>query len=480
MPHTRVLLCLWLLGGCSDPFTENDPDAGPPDGQAPDSFTPTDAQVTPGDPETLLLSGTVVTPEKVLSPGEVLTHKDTILCVAASCAGEPEAKGATVVNTGGIIYPGLIDSHNHTDYNYLPQWKHPKLYSNHNQWQGSTAYRDFMEFHRQLEGTLTCEMLKYGEIRSLLAGTTMIQGTPGYKCADTLIRNADLSYHGFPGGDTVRTNVRGPSAITQSDATKLLDGFASGKITAYVIHLSEGIDETARKEFDELESLGLLKSQVVVIHGTALGQPELTKMKTAGMPLIWSPSSNLDLYGATNDIAVAKNVGLQLALAPDWTPSGEPNMLDELRLAAGLNKDKLGNLWKPEELVAMATSQAAGVLRFEDKIGALRKGLHADVLVLAGDAKRPYEALLSARLPQVRLVVVRGKALYGDPALMQKLEPNAYCESIKVCSTPKVVCVKEKETDTTNHKLAQSLGEIENALGAGYTPGILPLDTNCQ
>jgi cytosine/adenosine deaminase-related metal-dependent hydrolase len=487
MLHLRVVSCLsLLLGACSDPFNDNSGDAGPdartPDAvsdTATDTFTPGDAQVTPGDPETLLLRGAVVTPAQVLASGEVLTHQDTILCVAASCAGEPEAAGATVIDTGGIIYPGLIDSHNHTQYNYLPQWKHAKMYTNHNQWQAATDYKDFTSLHHQLEGTLMCEMIKYGEIRSLLAGTTMIQGTPSRKCADTLIRNADLSYHGFGTGDTVRTNVIGTSVISQADATSLLDGFASGKTTAYVIHLAEGIDETARKEFDALESFGLLKPQVVVIHGTALGQPELTKMKAAGMPLIWSPSSNLDLYGATNDIVAAWNIGLTVALAPDWTPSGEPNILDELHVAAGINKDQLGGLWKPEQLVAMVTTKAADVLHFEKEVGALKKGLHADVLVLAGDAKKPYQALISARLPQVRLVVVRGKALYGDPALMQKLEPNAYCESISVCGGPKVICVKEKETDATNQKLAQSLGEIENSLGAGYTPGVLPLATNC-
>lgn len=475
-PRAALLLAAFVLSCSDDGFVPRpDADQGPP----PDGPTIIpDGAVIPGDNARLLLRGTVVTPDQVLDPGEVLVKDDTILCVAASCAGEAEASGATVVDTGGIIFPGLIDAHNHTQYNYLPLWKHSKMYTNHNQWQGASEYSDFTSLHRQLESTLMCEMVKYGEIRSLIAGTTMIQGTPLRKCADTLIRNADLPYNGLPGGDTMRTNVLGVSQLDASSAQQLNDEFQSGKTTAYVIHLSEGIDETARKEFDVLESFGLLKPQVVVIHGTALGQPELTKMKSAGMPLIWSPSSNLDLYGATNQIETAKNIGLTIALAPDWTPSGEPNVLDELRMAWDLNQSKLGKLWKAEDLTRMVTSTAADVLRIRGQVGELKPGMRADITVLAGDRARPYEALVSARLPQVRLVVVKGKALYGEPTFMKHLMPNAYCESVVLCGAVKVLCVKESEDSTD--KLNQSLGDIESALGAGYTPGVLALSTNCQ
>lgn len=479
----RSWLVLALVGvslaACSDdPFINHDgavPDQGQPADQQPADLPPVgDGAVIPGDKDTLLLRGTVVTPAKVIQQGEVLTYKDEILCVAASCAGEARAKTATRIDTNGIIYPGLIDSHNHTQYNYLPVWKHSKMFTNHNQWQGASEYSSFMKLHRDLDNTLMCEMIKYGEVRSLVAGTTMIQGTPLRKCADTLIRNADLPYHGL-GKDHMRTNVIGAGTIDPSDATKLLSEFASGKTTAYVIHLSEGIDETARKEFDKLESLGLLKPQVVVIHGTALKQAELTKMKQAGMPMIWSPSSNLDLYGATTDMTSVVKIGLTLALSPDWTPSGDPNVLDELQTANKLNTGQLGGLWTPRQLVELVTVNGARVLKMDDKIGTLARGKRADVLVIAGDRKQPYRALLSASLKQVRLVVVRGQALYGDPALMTGLEPNSYCESVQICGTSKSICVKESASST--NKLDQSLGDLVNALNKGYTPGILPLST---
>jgi len=274
----------------------------------------------------------------------------------------------------------------------------------------------------------------------------------------------------------MKTNVIGVSTVDSAEAQKLLGEFTSGKTRSYVIHLAEGIDETARKEFDQLEQLGLLAPQVVVIHGTALGQTELGKLKQAGMPLIWSPSSNIDLYGGTNDIGQAKSLGLQIAIAPDWTPSGEPNMMDELRGAQALNTSKLGKIFSTKDLVLMATSKAAAALKFEGEIGSLKPGLRADLLVIEGDGAKPYDALVGAKLGQVRLVVVRGKALYGDPIFMSKLAPSSYCETITICSRSRVVCVKETAASDPN-KLNQSLGDIISALANGYTPGILSLSS---
>ncbi len=435
-----------------------------------------DGAVIPGDPTVLLLRGAVVTPAGIIDPGEVLIDKDNIVCVAASCAGETQAKGATLVTTGGIIFPGLIDSHNHTQYNYLPVWKHSKLFSNHNQWQGNAEYKTFIDPHRTLDNTLMCEMVKYGEIRSLIAGTTMIQGTPNRKCSNTLIRNADLRYHGFGDVDTIRTNVLGIGNVDPADAQKLRDEFTSGKTQAYVLHLGEGIDETARKEFDKLEALGLLLPQVVIIHGTALGMPEFTKMKAAKMPLIWSPSSNLDLYGGTNDIATVKALGIHMSLAPDWTPSGAPNILDELRVAHKYDTEHLGTTFTAKDLFEMVTIKPAEALGFDKEIGTLEVGKRADVLVLRGDAKKPYEALLAAHLTDVRLVIVAGKALYGDPSFLTGLAPNAYCESVTICKAAKMLCVKESES--ADNLLNESFTDIETKLAAGY-PKILSLSTGC-
>ena len=141
----RALLVAVLFAGCASSSPASAPDQGPaPDRgggvDARDSRVSVDASVTPGDPGRLLLRGTVVTPDEVIEPGEVLTDGDRLVCVASSCAQQPGADGATIIDTGGIIFPGLVDAHNHTDFDYQPVWHNAKTYGNHRQWQGDSAY----------------------------------------------------------------------------------------------------------------------------------------------------------------------------------------------------------------------------------------------------------------------------------------------------------------------------------------------------
>src|SRR5690242_16801415 len=55
-----------------------------------------------------------------------------------------------VVATGGTIYPGLIELHNHLPYDVLGLWAVPKLYTNRDQWSGSGT----PEYHRLITGPM--------------------------------------------------------------------------------------------------------------------------------------------------------------------------------------------------------------------------------------------------------------------------------------------------------------------------------------
>src|SRR6266478_2316444 len=75
---------------------------------------PPDTTSFGSDATRTILIGTIVTPDAIID-GEVLIHANTIECVdvGAACQGLAVAAGATVIDTHGIIAPGLIDTHNH-------------------------------------------------------------------------------------------------------------------------------------------------------------------------------------------------------------------------------------------------------------------------------------------------------------------------------------------------------------------------------
>lgn len=434
-----------------------------------------DARVTAGAADRVVLRGRVVTPTGVLSPGEVLITGGTLACVAASCDARTGYAGATVIETGGVIYPGLVSAHDHVQYNFLPPWTPPMLYGHSDGWQAAPSYREVTAPLRDNEAMHTCAMLKWGEARALVSGTTTMQGALNRVCATrTMARNPEYGSD-FGGVDTHRTNALGIDTLDPAEVTSLRAAIEARTVTAYILHLAEGVNAAAYREWTSLVSRDLVVAPLVVIHGTALGRPEFDRMAAVGAKLVWSPRSNLILYGRTTDVGAALDAGLTVALAPDWTPTGSPNLLVEMRFAREFSRAAMGGRLGARELFEMATVRAATALD-RPQIGALAEGRYADVMVVPDRGCDAYDTLLDAPVADVRLVMVGGRTVYGDAALVDELPAAARerCEPLAVCAQAKRVCVALADT---SNELDRTLAQVEAELGAFATP--YPLVPQC-
>ncbi len=450
-----------------------------------------DVAVTPGHPTVVktglpgrvLLRGHILSPDKSYK-GEVLVDAGLIACAAPSCAEHPLAADATIIDTQGIIAPGLIDLHNHILFDIFDDddWLPKQLYSNHNQWPKEDTYAEMLDVkqcltwasqgrpkwcpsHFEGDGRLTCEMDKWGELKGLVAGTTSIVGLPGTSsaCFGSLARSIDVAQNDL-GEDTVQASALFPPG----NGTAVCKNFDEGKTRAYLIHCGEGLDEQARSEFDVLgtttEPDGCLYApQTVITHGTAFGDAEFEIMANAGMKLTWSPASNIALYGDTTNIPKALDHGVVVTLGPDWSMGGSQNMLDELRFADDWDNAKWGDVISPQDLLEMATINAAAALSLADKLGRIEAGYIADLFVFSGDVAKPYDALLAATPAQVQLVMVGGVALYGDIDLEAAAPAEPGCDHLKICGAIKFLCAAE---DTDADKLGQTSFQIRDILQA--------------
>lgn len=427
-------------------------DAGfvePYDGAVFDSgYVPEPPTVTAGVRDRILLYGTVVLPmgnANDIPEGEVYVAGGRIACVGPRGACAMMSEGASIVDTKGVILPGLVDSHNHVAYNWLPEFITGRTWIDHSDWQDSFEYESFIEPYRENSGTPErfCAMVQWGELRAMVAGTTTLYGAVATRtCFRWLVRNAELStgYNGFS-GDRMRSNVLGIDTVNEMAAAALIADMDAGDVTAYMVHVSEGVSDRTKREFDEVERLNLLRPETVIIHGTALGPTEFNKMGAAGMKLVWSPSSNLALYGVTTDVAAAKAAGIPISIAPDWTPSGVDIPLAELRVARQWIAENEPGLFSERDLVEAVTSVAASNMALSTEVGRLQVGLHADLLVLAVPPGEPYHSVIEARSGDVRLVMIGGVPTFGDPAIMDAMvEAPPSCHDFVVCGAPRRAC----------------------------------------
>ena len=429
----------------------------------------------------LLLVGCVVSPDKVFQ-GEVLVESDTLTCVGSSCAASPGAADATVVRTHGVIMPGMIDTHNHILFDLFDEtdWAPTKAYGNHDQWTAEPRYGALVDAKQYLNGEGTpnldpgfgCEMNKFGEMKGLVAGTTSIAGAanPSDKtCFGSLARTIDQKPN-----DLDSDKVQVSTLFPPSTGDTVCANIAADKTDAYIIHCGEGVDATALKEFAKLGTATttpecLYAPETAIVHGTAFGENELQIMADRGMSLIWSPQSNVFLYGSgtdytkTTNVKLAMELGINIALAPDWSLGGSQNLLDELRFAHKVDAAVFGDVFSAEQLVRMVTVNAAKALGLSSVLGSLEVGKKADITVIAGDVTKPFEAVLAATPRDVRLVVVNGVPLYGDSALAALGPASPGCEALDICGEQKFACVAE-DGGTASNKLGQTWADITTTL----------------
>ena len=430
--------------------------------------------------ESMLLKGRVVTMNTeadVINDGHVLVRDGKIEAVwgGDNIPQNVDLTGVQIVDTNGTIYPGLIDAHNHMHYNHIPLWDfevHTSTkseeggYSNRNQWKNNPNYKRDISWMKTFVQTASMwnmadQQMKYAEVMAVAGGVTAVQGSPSSNTDawdSMLSRNIEL--YNF-GGDGIHTKV----TTLESDYTgsHITSGNASGSLNAWYLHLSEGVDESSRAEFDILVQNNLLVGELVVVHGTALTSTEFQMMGDVGADLAWSPLSNLLLYGDTTDVVAADQAGVRISLAPDWGPSGSKNVLHELKVADLWNTNNLNSYFSDYDLATMVTKNPALGNNWDDSVGTINAGLYADLVVMDTFHQDPYRNLIEAIDADVRLTIVNGQPVFGDVDIMSELKGDDW-ELVEGPGFNKAVDVTDRSVTEGTQSWSSILADMEMAM----------------
>lgn len=474
----RLALAVVLVFAACGGGSKKKPDAGtdaPTDGGPIETVcatlppTTSTCSVTAGS-STLLLEGNVVTPGTVFKGGQVAVDATgKISCTGCNCA----QGGETVIACAdATISPGLINTHDHITYTQDNPYNNTgERYEDRHQW------RLGLDGHTKIPsaGSATADQVSWGELRFLMGGATSTVGSGGQA---GLLRNLDkatllegltdkaVKFDTFPLGDSSGTRrLSDCNYGTQTTAASL------ASLDAYEPHTSEGIDAFAHNEFlcessDTYDAAApgisqtLTISKTAMIHAIGLNVTDYALMAADNTALIWSPRSNITLYGDTARVTEAARLGVEIALGTDWMPSGSMNMLRELRCADSYNATYLDHFFTDEQLWAMTTSSAASVTATDDSIGTLAMGKVADISVFAAHGKDSFRGVLEADPQDVALVMRGGKVLYGDDNVVGMLGTG--CDTLDVCGTSKQVCLMSE--------IGKNLAALQTSVGASIYP----------
>jgi hypothetical protein len=393
-----------------------------------------------GDGAELVVQGTVLTPGTVYEGGSVRIAADGLItCVGCDC----DDTGARHVSCpDAVISPGFVNPHDHVAYaTEPPRPPSTERYEHRHDWRLGLRGHTAIEY----AGGAPPVARAAHELRMLLGGATTIAGGAGH---DGLLRNPDVPDL----GEGLPTAPADSETFPLDDASGLLrasgcnygknhaDSADVDRVGGYLAHLAEGIDREAENELDCAlgADFGLVQASTAVVHAVALRADRAAALAQRHALVVWSPRSNLALYGNTAPVPLLVRSGVEVALGTDWLLTGSMNLLRELSCARSLNETYYAGALDDRMLWSMVTTAGARAVGAGDALGRLARGYLADLAVIARHGREPFTAAVTAGPADFELILRGGTPLYGRRALLSALASD--CEELDVCGAAQGVC----------------------------------------
>jgi len=398
----------------------------------------------------LLLRGDVLAPETLFRGGQVLVNSVGIIaCVGCECGEWPGADSASVVTCAdGVISPGLINPHDHISFaNNAPADHGDERYEHRHDWRkGKNGHTKIT-----VQSGASASVVQFAELRFVMGGTTS-GATAGGRSG--LMRNVDNG--GLLEGLPINAADSDTFPLDDDNGTQQTNGcnYGNNPTTSsdiadedsYLPHIAEGIGLDAQNEFTctSQGNQDVIAPQTAIVHAIGLRADDIAAMRTDRAGVVWSPRSNIDLYGNTASVTLLDQLGIPISLGTDWVRSGSMNLLREIACADSLNRDYFGGHFDDVALWRMVTTNAAFATGIEHAAGLLKRGYVADIAVFDASVRTDHRAVIGANPEDVVLVLRQGEVLYGDDALVGSPAVGGQaCEPFDVCGRAKRACVAQ-------------------------------------
>lgn len=394
-----------------------------------------------------LVTGIVLTDGVTYVGGQVLIDgTGNITCAACDCSQTAGFATATAITCPqAVVSPGLINSHDHISFQGSPLMRTTERYEHRHDWRipnnGHT---------RIASGTSNVvPAIRWAELRQVMSGTTAVVGATYNATGNPgMLRNLDSASGLLGSGSATVTSSTFPLGDTAGLELTSGCGYPSLPTTApgtgaYLPHVAEGIEASARNEFVCLSQTnnGILSGRTALVHGIGLNARDIALVAQQGTSLIWSPRSNVSLYGDTAAVPLYKKLGVNIALGTDWTISGSMNLLRELQCADGLNTNYFNRALTDEELWRTVTSNASTATATVN-LGRIAVGKLGDLAVYKRKPGTFYRSVIDAEPQDVVMTMRAGRVLYGDAAVVAAVDTGAMCDAIDVCGVAKSACIR--------------------------------------
>ena len=378
----------------------------------------------PKSADILVTNGTVLTidaGDTEIINGAVAITKDTITAVGPADKFGDWSVSQVIDANGGIIMPGLINSHTHAamtcfrglaDDLQLMTWLNDHIFPAEAKldehkvfWGALLACAEMI-----MSGTTCfCDMYLYEDAVARAAKEAGVRAVVGEVLYDFDSPNYGPIENGFEYTQTLIDTWKGDPLVsiavephsTYLCAPELLKrafNLAQAFNLPLVIHLAESKSEVeqirkryGRTPVEHLAKLDVLAPNVLACHCVALTPNDITLLQRFDIKVAHNVESNMKLASGVAPIPCLLKEGICVGLGTDGCASN--NDLDlflEMDTVAKLHKVKTldPTAMDARTVLRMATIQGARALGLDESIGSLEKGKKADLIII--DTHKPH------------------------------------------------------------------------------------------
>lgn len=353
-----------------------------------------------------LVNGTIVTPRDVIERGSISIDKSRIAHVTKTSRKSADTMQIDV--NGMLVFPGLINCHDHLLGTYVPRVGDRRPYLNWLEWdndlKSSAAYAE----RQQIESS---DLYQLGGFRHLLCGITRVQDHIPHFVRELFAKNMPIKII----SDFAMAHSVTSFALKWGDGIEAEHAKAKDRNIPFITHCSEGYDEETLRSVDTLAAKGALSKQTVLIHGIAFSDHDMELLAEHKCNVVWCPVSNLYMFEQTARVKELLDRGINVTLGTDSPMSGSFSIFEEFRTAREFYKFAYGKSIDDRVLVDMLTVNAAKAMCLSDA-GEIAEGKSADLLLIDGNGTNPWASLTHADYSDIMLVIAEGTPRYGDIA----------------------------------------------------------------
>ncbi|SEP07680.1 amidohydrolase family protein [Mucilaginibacter sp. OK283] len=293
-----------------------------------------------------------------------------------------------------IILPGLINSHDHLDFDLFPQLGN-HIYNNYIEW-GAHIHQEFKAEIAAVLNIPRHQRILWGIYKNLLCGVTTVVNHGQQVHVDNALINIFEETHDLH------------SAALEKFWKLRLNNPLKRKLPV-VIHTGEGTDELATREIDELISWNKLGRALVGVHAVAMSKEQAPYFKA----IVWCPESNFYLLNKTADIHKLKAFA-DILFGSDSTLTGNWNMWDHVSMARSIG------MLTDEELYQSLNKTAAKTWAINT--GEIAASRQADLVIAkANHGAGRYDAFFATRPTNIQIVIQKGNIRLFDQELLPVL-----------------------------------------------------------